>query len=114
MLEVVGDQRPERHNELLRNEQFLQELGRDDLSVFTVNACPRALPPPQVPQRHADSAQPPQLSRAGLPAFLYGPCHAAIGMNKLAYAVPELICMCQHIFTLGLSCLEGVMSSGRF
>ena len=40
MLEVVGGQRPEQHNELLGSEEYLQELQREDLSVFDVGDAP--------------------------------------------------------------------------
>ena len=54
MLEVVGGQRPEPHNELLRNQEFLQELCRDDLSVVDANDAPGRFHHRKVPQRHAD------------------------------------------------------------
>ena len=41
MLEVVGGQRPGRHNELLVSKEYRQELYREDLSVFDAHDAPR-------------------------------------------------------------------------
>ena len=40
MLEVVGGQRPGRHNELFGSEEYRQELYREDLSVFDASDAP--------------------------------------------------------------------------
>ena len=104
MLEVVGGQRPGRHNELLGSEEYRQELYREDLSVFDAHDAPGHYQHLRYLSDMLTEPDSPDYAAQVCCLSYHGFCLAAICMNELDDYTCAMVCMYQHALTLGLSC----------